>query len=852
MSKMRGTARPTAARVGSDIRQSAAATTVAGVIAGALVACGPAGDTSSSLFTGEPHGSGDVTYDYEDGGPVVGKLRVTAPETEHLIVRGTLPVPPGMVVDGQDRASLAVINGPGPTAAVTQVEMVSRYPDAADGADVVELLAHVHRPLDVEPGTILDYEVVLSPTHAVEFEASPAVEALMDAPGALKLVAHDPLGLRYEADVLDKARRLDEGVEMTRQGPVVNEVRVPGVLLPVEPAGGATGALPRLMGVTTFIRTFRLQDYFAVDLHVHNAFDGTDDSVDWDVNIDELYFRDFSVRLPQGWKVLHAYDTPYSGPARDVGNMQEAPIVDSLPGGKMHLMPRQSQFVRRMVITRERAEELARVELEHGNLGFCISGQSDEGDELWSWWNGRTSRFLPQNHVLPDLSEMTTREAIDAQAASELQQRIGQVAAGATGPYPVEDGALGWCHPWGIAYGGMTGGEGIQQSPGIATAWSASPSAYRLTELRSKMTTERQPFALLAANGKPTRLADHVNPTGSHGSWVPWDMLMTFVGNDSYFFGSSVDHQADYVRANGLEPRYEERLNQFRPIDLQHLTRYTSDLIVLSWLGNDSVAKEQLRQTGELYRMTHHEHFVNNFGYVSGGSLKKRQLYVEEHPGIGLAYGRGQGWGLFAAAAAYALGDEDLRERYYPWFEEISRVVREGQSTCTGNITAIRMNRHLDGIYFTRQSFEHSFVINALESIRTTAFAGVDSSVDERLRETIMDAAYSTVRLPFWDPSFGGHMKLVGVGRSDHSIPDFCEDLPPDANYGSTNLDHETPMPTWAFAYRLSGDGIFLQRASSSIGVTGDLESELNLLGPGKLPHSAHLLGLMQGMGSNY
>ena len=33
-------------------------------------------------------------------------------------------------------------------------------------------------------------------------------------------------------------------------------------------------------------------------------------------------------------------------------------------------------------------------------------------------------------------------------------------------------------------------------------------------------------------------------------------------------------------------------------------------------------------------------------------------------------------------------------------------------------------------------------------------------------------------------------------------------------------VDHETPMPTWTFAYQLTGDPIFLQRATSSIGVT--------------------------------
>ena len=46
----------------------------------------------------------------------------------------------------------------------------------------------------------------------------------------------------------------------------------------------------------------------------------------------------------------------------------------------------------------------------------------------------------------------------------------------------------------------------------------------------------------------------------------------------------------------------------------------------MTWLGNDSLAKLQLKQTAELFRMTHHEHFVGNYGYVHGLSLKQRQV----------------------------------------------------------------------------------------------------------------------------------------------------------------------------------------------------------------------------------
>lgn len=812
--------------------------------------CGPASETKGSLRPDDSGGSSGLSHDYDSDGPVVAKLRVTAPATPHMVLRGTIPVPKGMVLEGAERTPFAVLSDGSPT--ITQVETVTRYPDAADGADVVEILAHVRRPDDVEPGATLDYDVVFSPHETEEYEASPAVETLLTAPGALKLVAHDPLGHRYEADLLDKARHRTADVAVTRSGPVVNEVRVPEVLRPVTPVQGATGTLPRLMGVTAFVRHFRRQDFVAVDLYVHNAFDGKDDSVDWDVAMDDLYFEDLSLRLPRGWKVLHAYETPYSGPAVEVGNMQEAPIVGALPGGKMHLMHRQSQFVRRMVITRESSEALARVELERGNLGFCIPGRDARGDELWSWWNESTARFMPQNHPIADLSGMTSPAAIDGEYRARLQPLLDQVRTGAAGSYPTTSGALGWAHPFGVAYGGMTGGERIDQVPGVDVAWSGSTAAYRYTELRSKMVLERQPYALVSSSGMPTRLEDHVRPTGNHGSWVPFDMMMTFVGDHSYFpFEAGPRAQADYVTSHGLQPAYAQALRDYQPIDMQHLIRYTNDLKTMLWLGNDSLARLQLRQTAELVRMTHHEHFVGDWGYVGGLSLKLRQRHVAEYPGTGVAYGRGEGWGFFAMAAAYAMEDDEFRDRMRPWLAEVARVVRAGQSDCTGNITAYRIMNHGDGRYLTRQSFELSFVINALESLRRTVFEGVDQETARVLRDTIVDAAYSTVQMPFWDPSFGGHMKLVGVGQADYSVPDFCGNLPPDANYGSTTVDHETPMPTWAFAYRMTGDPLFLQRATAGIGVTGNLEAELNVLGPTKVPHSALLLGMVQHMAAS-
>lgn len=850
MKYLRGSAPFASLRKGEEKYATAHVARFTALSAFAIFAAGCSGDTSASMGVEEGGVTSSATFDFENDGAVVGKIRMAAPEVSDFILRATLPLPRGTFAETDSQVPLAVISSSDPTASVTQVEVVSRYANTTDGADVVEIISRVRRP-DVAPGTEIEYLVVYAPHDKGDLELSPAVDTILRAPGAVRLVANDPFGNSYSSDLLAKMRNLDENVEVVRDGELIKEFRVPEVLVPDSPQSGAQGTLPRLMGVNAFIRTFSNEDYFALDLHVHNAFDGQDDTVEWDDVLTDLYFDKLHLRLPQGWSVVHSLENPFTGEAMESGNMQEIPLIAEMAEGDMHLMHRQSQFSRRLIIARDGAVDRARAEIEHQTLGFCVAGNADDGSELWSWWNEATARYLPQNHRLPDLSAMTTRGDVDAQYEGHYSARSAMIREGAGDAYPIITGNLGWAHPYWSPYGGMTGGEAIEQIPGVDIAWAGSQSGYRFVEMRNRMVLDRQPTALYTSAGVPTKFEDHLIPTGLQGPYLPFDLSMKFVGDDSYFgFDDAPTFQADFVASTGKKPFYEDLLKEYMAVDLQHLIRFTNDLKTMTWLGNDSLSKWQIRRVGELFRMTHHEGNVGNYGYVGASSLQWRMNRVAEHPGAGIEYGRGEGWGLFAAAAAYATGNDDLRERFLPWFTEVSRVCEEGQSDCTGNLTAVRIGKQANGIYRTRQTFEQSFAVNALESMRTTVFDRVDEEVTDRLANIIVDTAYSTIRMPFYDPAHGGLRKIIGVGMSDFSIPDFCFDLPDDAGYGLPQVDHETPLTLWTYAYKLSGDAEFLQIAANSVGVTSNLEAELNILGAQRLPHSALMLGAVQGMTS--
>lgn len=853
MRHLRGSAPFAPACEGAEERGTPAvsALRVAGLamIAGGLASCGgDGGVTSGSVgILGDP--SASSTYEVVGSGQVVARLRVKAPQARSFFLRGTIPVPKGTVMADGTGVQLAVRTLDGQSRAVTQVEVVSRYPDEDDGADVVEVIAHVDRPETVAVGTELEYDVLFDPHAEEAFELSSDVDAVVSAPGAVSLVSKDPFGHEYKVDLFAKIRAGADDLHMVRDGALIREVRVPEVMLPVTEVEGAQGTLPHMMGVTAFVRTFARQDFFAIDLHVHNGFDGMDPTTSTDDEILDLYFESLELELPQGWRVTHQVEEPFNGREVNVGNVAKAPILAPLANGKMHLMHRQSQFVRRIMISRESAMAEARSEHGHQNLAFCVEGTGPGGDELWSWWNEETARFMPQNHRLASLEDMTSRAAADGEFAAKLNHRLNQVRSGAGSNHPVASGNLGWAHPFGVAYGGMTGGERIDQIPGSLVAWAGSQDGYRFCELRSKMLTERQPYVLYNSSGMPTRLEDHLRTQGnSNGPWLPFGLQMTLGWNQNYFFQNPVTFQANYVQQNGLQPPYEGDLRSYMAIDLQHLIRYTGDLLTLTWLGNDSLAQWQMLQTAELFRMTHHEGYTGTGDFVNSTSLRAKLIRVAEHPESGVDYRRGEAWGLFTTAAAYAVGDDAFRDRMRPWFETVARTVRQGQSACTGNIMASFIHGYGDGTMLTRQAFEVSFVVNALESMRTTVFADKDPEVADILRSTVVECAYSTIRAPFWDDAFGGLRNVTAVGMKDGSIPDFCANLPQDAGYGSTTVERQSPLTVWAFAYELTEDPAFLHHAGLSIGTTANLEAELNIFGPNKLVHSAFLLGKVQRM----
>lgn len=747
----------------------------------------------------------------------VARVSVELPEQQQFLLQVTLPVPPGTFLPGATTVPIA-IGVPGGHI-TTQIEPVAYFPRSQDGASVVELIARVTRPAGLQPGTEATFDVIAAPHSAVGGHApGPDAAQLLGTPNSIRLATRDINGNRYVADLYRKPRTNAAGVTTLRNGCYVKEVRTHEVLVREGQASGHT--LPHMMAVHATFRTYANEDFVALDLHVHSGMDGRDFSTSHDDVVADLYFDRLDLELPNGWQVIQTLPAPYFGDPFVVGGSAVWPLIDSLRQNQLHLLRQQGQFSRRYVLARTSgAITNGRAYQARRNLGFVVPGTLPSGQELWSWWNPTTSGYLPQRHVLPMLDHLD-RAALKGTLASRRDELAVLVRDGRKSPtagYPFEKGTIGWAHPWGVGYGGMTGGNEIEQWPGVHIAWARAQAGVRLMELQSQCYEDRQPTALYNSAGAPTRIEDQVVPQGNHGPWIPTFFNLTPSKDSNHFAFPIADRtQALLAYETFRVPFYEKDMREYLPIDMQHLTRYLNGWLVLAWLANDAEAKRAIELHAELNRLTLCEYYNSNYGHVQGVGLLHRIQVAQQYGGRGGDYGRAIGWGLQATAAAYALAPAGLRQRYLPWLTTLAHTARASISTCTGNPASIQIDNHFKGIYQSRQSFEVSYFLNAVQSLRRSVFEGVDPNAHTALTEVLVEGAESTTHPPFWNPLEAAQNRLVATRHFPLSSPDFCQNVP--ANSFSAYYDKWTAFTVWAYAYGETRDSVYLLRAAEALG----------------------------------
>lgn len=737
-----------------------------------------------------------------------------APESLEYVLHGTLPIPPGFWDGNRSQPNLAVQNPDG-SFAPTQMEIVTR--SSGGHPEVVELIAKVRRPANAQPGDRLEYAIVPHTTVPAPHTLHPMVEDLISGVGDFVMRTRDVFGNQYEADILR-----DWHIQTTRplkDGQWLQQRAGHEVLVPTVGADPFT-ALPHAHGVHVYLTTWKDAPYIALDLVVHNAMNGLDEERPIDDLLNDLYFRHLDLDVPVGWKVIPLFPNPEETPLRpgaspDVNTFS---LIKGLPQGKLHLMPRQSRFTRRYLIALDEPEAIARAQevADRADLATLARPRRQAHLARWSWWSRGTPFYFPQKFPLPvltdfDLNDLTGR--LDHWRSTVAQQ----IATGSTGTYPFTSAAMGWCHPWSEPYGGEPGGGEIFHVDGVRTLVTENVEGYRLAEMTAKSYMDRQPMAFYGIDGDPIMLRDliQVTPNGEFFADIHFQLVPTGVHAYPRFDLVDKTHK-QMVSWFNLQPEYEDQLREWRCVDIQHLIRYTRSYKVLTWLGNDSLAKDELRLCAEIYRLSFHELRSSYDGYVQGSGLLARVRAVQDNPGEGVGIGRGEAWGMDVACAAYAIGDEEFRARFKPWFDLFVQVLDQGRSTCTGNVMSLLIYNYLNGQYFMRQAFEVAKLEQSMRAIGETVYREVDKTKYYLLQEIQEGSTYSSMHPPFYSEADRGPWFTTATGsRWPDLVPDLCTNVPPDAR-----LPHVDLSDYWdaiAYTYANTRDPFLLQRLNDML-----------------------------------
>ena len=816
-----------------------------------LVATSACSTGSGSSFGGT---TGSAGAPAPSGANVVAMLETGVPSKTTFTLRGTIPVPPGSatgIANGIIPFSVVDVDG---TLAPTQVEVVSRYPKASDGPDVVEILARVQAPAGAAVGSKTSYEVIVNPHTKGRAKFDAAQITLMMQPGAMMLVSHDAFGNSYGMDLAQGVRALyaKGQADVRKDGEVAVQIRKHDSMMPADPSqvGQWGGPLEHWFGVHAYHTIWSGEKSISLDLRVHNGHSGLDKSDPVDDPLGKAYYRDLELWVPQGYTVQQQHPDPGFGPPYDYKTWTVYPLVKPIPSGEMHLMPSQAQFHRRLVVSKTSSQSEGLSIVQEEGRAFAKRGPSPTGGELWSWWNPQTARYFPARIRLPELDYLG--QSTSASKVSKDYNTIKNLLkGGGKGNFPVANFKMGHAHPWGAAYGGVTGGSEIYLYDGLLTAELGSIQGFKLAQATHRMYSDRMPDTLFNKDGNPTCLSDWTKQ-GGNGPYFPALFFQKLIGgSDPFGFSQASQAHVNHVKNKGLKPSYEATFDNFSPIDFQHLARYTRSAKVLAWLGNDQIARDDLRMQGEVFRMSYT--FLPNSSTGSAivsGALNDLNS-VNANPGEGFAFGRGEGWGLDCMNAVYSLEDDAWRQASQPWFTQITDMVSAGQSSCNGFIQSIISSKILAGTYRVRQSIEQSICENALRGTLESVFRGVDPARQSELEYTLERSLYAMIGPMAWSTTFKGPHSYLAVGpKGIAATSPFCGSVPGDG-FGN-GPDKFQIWSSFAYGYELTGDTTFIQRAKEAMGIGGGamkLTQKFVKEGFSNLENRAALISLAQEQG---
>ena len=677
------------------------------------------------------------------GGETIARCSVEAPPVATFVLRCNIPVPPNTYPLPNKAMPFGVKDYDGQIVQA-QVDIVSRYGEFSEGADIVEIIAEVNQdPNNMSPGHLIHYEIVnlASPQAPPKNNLKLARQLVrkIENDGPVKLQTKDFFGHQYELPFIDQ--NVIRNKTLTK-GPFLNRIRTTGVLkAPNAPVGAPNGALGHFLSAITYYSVSSTDpDILLVTFHIHNGL-ANPKTKKWNK---KLYFDALTLSLPSGWVYVPDISDPFTGTNIASGNENLFDLVTPLPQGKYHVIPEAGQFVRKGAIVKQSEVARAMAIMAAEGLGVAERGTNSAGTDYYSWWNPLTARFFPQKSNLP-LPPSSTHASIINKLNNQYNTIQNTISSGiGSGNYPYVKNVMGWAHTWGVPYMGMTGGSGINTLEGIHGAIVGNIKKEILySELRHRMNISRDACLLKTNNGN----ALGIKHLKTWHSGLNQEVVPIEVGPDAKVVTKNVDplgitnapsYQVQAVQNAGVAAPYESELFSMDCHDFQHRVRNFAAATVLSYLANDPLAKDHMRYEASIYRLSFNlypirQKYTGAPIYGPGGSAYNS---VKNKPNIGNAgIGRATGWGAHSNNAAYNFrnGNGSEISEWLAFYIDLTSKA----ANCTGKfISKPPKPKGLPNDY-SSQTFEETYLANgiygAMENFRRTlnsvAFQDAQSAV---------------------------------------------------------------------------------------------------------------------------
>ena len=745
---------------------------------------------------------------------VVARVQFRAPTGPLMVLRTVLPVPHTF-----DMTRPLVVRFPNVDAPVpAQVASVTR--SATGQLETVELCASVQTAAEWRAGATLVANVELleaatapatSDARARTPRLDPQVQALLQpsATPQFYLRTVDVHGQVYGAELTGAPSSL--GLQANQPlvwGPHLVRRRLAAVLVPVAPV--QTEALPHAMGVHAYVTQRAGAPAVSLDLRIHNGLASpAEEPHALDAPLGPIWVRSVELVLPAGWVVDADIADPFLGVARSEGTQVVVPLVAPLPDGRLHCLPSQAQFQRRLVVRRADAGWAGHDFLHFRDVGFPVAGPG-----LWSWQ--ALPRWFPQREQLPSAALYTTRTSegalvYEAREAAELRRIEQYLRTGKPLSYPYQAPAMGWAQPYFDQQQGATGGVGIVLSEGHWVAVSGAPSGLQRLALQHRMNAARQPQAAWDRRGRPWSCELALTKRGPAGAGlIPFDYRLNGDIRLPSFAGRAVAHpaaiaQAAEVERRGLRPDWDrgdpyasrtklgaagangaDNIHAWWQHDDQHYVRWTAPAKALVWLANDALAKDDVLLAAELGRLAMHEYPHTPVSWSKGATLPVLRQEVAERPHSGLPWGRGQAWIMDAVGAAHAVADDGWRATHEAWCVQVTQLMLDA-APGTGLLMRVHNTRHPGHErYDTAQAFESLLLLHAGRVLAEGVHGEARPVLRARLRNLHLVASTSLFTPPLWqaEPDRQGNLthgprQIFAVARKGEPTPDLDASWPP-------------------------------------------------------------------------